>query len=138
MAKDHEKSRSPASITDSLEQRLAFYESNLQLEVFFIGRREIEKLLDLLPVQGSLIESLSEDLSNIKLPSAESKALVNRLEAADALRESNMRALDQAALEVKSELEEINCARLRIKQARQLSNTMYQDSADRSRLQGWA
>jgi hypothetical protein len=127
-----------SSIPPRLEQLLAFYEKNLQLEVFFIGRKEIEKLLELLPVQGGLIKALSEELATLTLPSAESKLLQKRLEAADALRESNIRALDQAASDTKSELEEMNRARLRIKQARQLSITMYQDSGDTSRLQDWA
>jgi len=121
-----------------LEQLPAFYEKNLQLEVFFIGRKEIEKLLELLPIQGSLIKALSEELATLKLTPAESNLLQKRLEAADALRESNIRALDQAACDTKSELEEMNRARLRIKQARQLSITMYQDSDDTSRLQDWA
>jgi hypothetical protein len=125
-------------IPPRLEQLLAFYEKNLQLEVFFISRNEIEKLIELLPIQGSLIKTLKEELSTLKLPPAESKALQIRLEAADALRESSVQALDQAASDTKSELEEMNRARLRIKQARQLSITMYQDSAETSRLQDWA
>jgi len=133
-----EESHLISRIPPRLEQLLAFYEKNLQLEVFFISRNEIEKLLELLPVQGSLIKALTEELSTLKLPPAESKALQTRLEAADALRESNVKALDQAASDTKSELEEMNRARLRIKQARQLSVTMYQDSADASRLQDWA
>ena len=133
-----EESNLISRIPPRLEQLLAFYEKNLQLEVFFIGRKEIEKLLELLPVQGSLIKVLTEELSTLKLPPAESKALKIRLEAADALRESNIKALDQAAIEAKSELEEMNRARLRIKQARQLSITRYQVSDDTSRLQDWA
>lgn len=133
-----EESNLISRIPPRLEQLLAFYEKNLQLEVFFIGRKEIEKLLELLPVQGSLIKVLTEELSTLKLPPAVSKALKIRLEAADALRESNIKALDQAAIEAKSELEEMNRARLRIKQARQLSITRYQVSDDTSRLQDWA
>jgi hypothetical protein len=135
---NQEESRLISRIPPRLEQLLAFYEKNLQLEVFFISRNEIEKLLELLPVQGSLVKALTEELTTLKLPPVESKALQTRLEAADALRESSVKALDQAASDVKSELEEMNRARLRIKQARQLSVTMYKDSADASRLQDWA
>jgi hypothetical protein len=123
---------------DRLEQFLSSYESNLQLEVFFIGRREFDKLVELLPTQGSLIEALTEILANLKLPPAESQTLQKRLEAADALRESNKQALDQAMQEVSSELEQMNGARQRIRQVRQLSKSMYQESNEPARLQNWA
>jgi hypothetical protein len=125
-------------IPERLEQLLAFYESNLQLELFFIGRREIDKLLEMLPTQGGLIQALTESLSTLKLPLAASEALRKRLEAADDLRESNRKALDQAMAEVKGELQEMALARQRIRQARQLSNTMYQQSNAPSQLQDWA
>ena len=125
-------------LPERLEQLLAFYESNLQLELFFIGRREIDKLLEMLPTQGSLIQALTECLSTLKLPPAASEALRKRLEAADDLRESNRKALDQAMAEVKEELQEMALARQRIRQARQLSNTMYQQSNTTSQLQDWA
>ena len=123
---------------DRLEQLLSFYESNLQLEVFFIGRREFDKLVELLPTQGSLIEALTGILANLKLPPVESQALQKRLEAADALRESNRQALDQAMQEVSAELEQMNGARQRIRQVRQLSKSMYQESNEPARLQNWA
>jgi hypothetical protein len=125
-------------LPERLDQLLAFYESNLRLEQFFIGRREIDKLLEMLPTQGSLIQALTESLSTLKLPPAESEALRKRLEAADDLRESNRKALDQAMAEVKGELQEMALARQRIRQARQLSNTMYQQSNTPSQLQDWA
>ena len=123
---------------DRLEQLHSFYERNLHLEVFFIGRREFDKLVELLPTQGSLIEALTDILANLKLPPAESETLQKRLEAADALRESNKKALDQAMQEVSAELEQMNGARQRIRQMRQLSKSMYQESNEPARLQNWA
>jgi hypothetical protein len=137
LIKKQEPTPVPA-LPDRLEQLLSFYESNLQLEVFFIGRREFDKLVELLPTQGSLIEALTEILANLKLPPAESQTLQKRLEAADALRESNRQALDQAMQEVSSELEQMNGARQRIRQVRQLSKSMYQESNEPARLQNWA
>ncbi|MFM8716961.1 MAG: hypothetical protein ACKOF3_09315 [Spartobacteria bacterium] len=135
----NKKEPAPVSVeADRLEQLLAFYESNLQLEVFFIGRREFDKLVELLPTQGSLIEALTGILSNLKLPPEESDALQKRLEAADALRDSNKQALDQAMQEVSAELEQMNGARQRIRQMRQLSKSMYQESNEPARLQDWA
>jgi predicted nucleotidyltransferase len=128
-----------SALPDRLEQLLAFYESNLQLEVFFLGRREIDKLVELLPTQGSLITALTELLTDLRLPQPLADALQKRLEAADALRESNKAALDQAMQDVTQELEQMNLARQRIRQARQLSKTMYQvDPGTSSRLQDWA
>ena len=128
-----------SALPDRLEQLLSFYESNLQLEVFFLGRREIDKLVELLPTQGSLITALTELLTDLRLPQPLADALQKRLEAADALRESNKAALDQAMQDVTQELEQMNLARQRIRQARQLSKTMYQvDPETSSRLQDWA
>jgi ABC-type phosphate transport system auxiliary subunit len=77
-------------------------------------------------------------LSDLRLPEALAEALQKRLEAADALRESNKKALDQAMQEVSSELEQMNGARQRIRQMRQLSKSMYQESNEPARLQNWA
>jgi hypothetical protein len=125
-------------LSDRLEQLLSLYEKNLRLEVFFIGRKDIESLLDILPAQGDLINALTPMLSDLRLPPTMAKALQNRLEAADALRESNKQALDQAMQEVSSELEQMNGARQRIRQVRQLSKSMYQEPSAPSRLQNWA
>jgi hypothetical protein len=108
------------------------------LEGFFIERKDIESLLDLLPAQGDLVQALAEILSNLKLPPAESEPFQKRLEAADSLRESNKQALDQAMQEVSSELEQMNGARQRIRQVRQLSKSMYQETTTPARLQNWA
>ena len=77
-------------------------------------------------------------LPDLRLPEALAEALQKRLEAADALRESNKKALDQAMQEVSSELEQMNGARQRIRQMRQLSKSMYQESNEPARLQNWA
>lgn len=121
-----------------LEKLLSLYEKNLLLEVFFIQRKDIESLLDILPAQGDLIEALTGILANLKLPPTESQSLQKRLEAADALRESNKQALDQAMQEVSAELEQLNGARQRIRQVRQLSKSMYQEPSTPARLQNWA
>ena len=125
-------------LPDRLEKLLSLYEKNLRLEVFFIGRKDIESLLDILPAQGDLIQALSSMLPDLRLPEALAEALQKRLEAADALRESNKKALDQAMQEVGSELEQMNGARQRIRQMRQLSKSMYQESNEPARLQNWA
>ena len=125
-------------LPDRLEKLLSLYEKNLRLEVFFIGRKDIESLLDILPAQGDLIQALSSMLSDLRLPEALAEALQKRLEAADALRESNKKALDQAMQEVSSELEQMNGARQRIRQVRQLSKSMYQETSAPARLQNWA
>ncbi len=121
-----------------LETLLSVYEKNLRLEVFFIERKDIESLLDLLPAQGDLVHALTEILSNLKLPPAKSEPLQKRLEAADSLRESNKQALNQAMQEVSAELEQMNGARQRIRQVRQLSKSMYQETSAPARLQNWA
>ena len=126
------------SLPDRLEKLLSLYEKNLRLEVFFIGRKDIESLLDILPAQGDLINALTPMLSDLRLPPAQAEALQKRLEAADALRESNKQALDQAMQEVSSELEQMNGARQRIRQVRQLSKSMYQEPSAPARLQNWA
>jgi hypothetical protein len=125
-------------LPDRLEKLLSLYEKNLRLEVFFIGRKDIESLLDILPAQGDLINALTPMLSDLRLPPAKAEALQKRLEAADALRESNKQALDQAMQEVSVELEQMNGARQRIRQVRQLSKSMYQEPSAPARLQNWA
>jgi len=125
-------------LPDRLERLLSLYEKNLRLEVFFIQRKDIESLLDILPSQGDLINALTPMLADLRLPPGMAEALQERLEAADALRESNKQALDQAMQEVSAELEQMNGARQRIRQVRQLSKSMYQESQPSARLQDWA
>jgi hypothetical protein len=78
-------------LPDRLERLLSLYEKNLRLEVFFIERKDIESLLDILPAQGDLINAITPMLADLRLPPAMAETLQERLEAADALRESNKR-----------------------------------------------
>jgi hypothetical protein len=126
------------TLPNRLERLLSLYEKNLRLEVFFIERKDIESLLDILPAQGDLINALTPMLSDLRLPPNMAEALQKRLEAADALRESNKQALDHAMQEVSAELEQMNGARQRIRQVRQLSKSMYQETSSPARLQNWA
>lgn len=121
-----------------LEKLLSLYEKNLHLEVFFIQRKDIESLLDILPAQADLIQALSSLLADLRLPAAQAEELQKRLETVDALRESNKQALDQSMREVGAELEQLNGARQRIRQVRQLSKSMYQETTSPVRLQNWA
>jgi len=132
------QSKSEKPVSDRLETLLSLYEKNLRLEVFFIERKDIESLLNILPAQGDLIQILGSMLPDIRLPEAAASALQKRLESADALRESNKQALDQVMQEVTAELEQMNGARQRIRQMRQLSKSMYQESSTPSHLQNWA
>jgi hypothetical protein len=132
------QARINSGLPDRLENLLSLYEKNLLLEVFFIERKDIESLLDLLPAQGDLLQVLVSILPDLRLPETSAEALQKRLEAADALRESNKKSLDAAMQEVSVELEQLNGARQRIRQVRQLSKSMYQETSASSRLQDWA
>ena len=132
------QARINSGLPDRLENLLSLYEKNLRWEVFFMERNDLESLLDLLPAQGDLLQVLVSILPDLRLPETSAEALQKRLEAADALRESNKQALDQAMQEVSAELEQMNGARQRIRQVRQLSKSMYQESQPTARLQDWA
>jgi hypothetical protein len=132
------QARINSGLPDRLENLLSLYEKNLLLEVFFIERKDIESLLDLLPAQGDLLQVLVSILPDLRLPETSAEALQKRLEAADALRESNKKSLDAAMQEVSVELEQLNGARQRIRQVRQLSKSMYQETSASSRLHDWA
>lgn len=126
-------SLTPAPLPDRLADFLELYEKNLHLEVFFIEKKDIESLLEILPAQGELIEAITGLLST--LPPLQQTLLRRRLEALDALRASNRTALDRAMNETRSELDQMNTARQRIRQARQLSKSLYQETA---RVENWA
>lgn len=132
------KPTSEGGLPIRLEKLLSLFEKNLHLEVFFIERKDIDALLDLLPAQEDIIKALTPLLSDLHLPLGEADSLQKRLEAADALRESNKQALDQSMREVGAELEQLNGARQRIRQVRQLSKSMYQETSSPTRLQNWA
>jgi hypothetical protein len=123
----------PAPLPERLTNFLELYEKNLHLEVFFIERKDIESLLEMLPAQGELIEAITGLLAD--LPPLQQTLLRRRLESLDALRASNRAALDRAMDETRSELDQMNTARQRIRQARQLSKSLYQET---TRVENWA
>jgi hypothetical protein len=134
------KPASPACQEESkkrLEKLLAAYEKNLRLEVFFIHKNDTASLLDLLPSQSDLIEALAGLLRIVQLPAEEAEALTLRLAAADALRESNKTALEQAMQAVREELEQMKAASQRIRQVRQLSKSLYREQTG-ARLHDYA
>ena len=102
-----------------LETLLSTYEQNLRTEVFFIRRNEAQNLLELLPQQADLAFAISELLEKIDFPPAKAEAIKKRLAVADALREGNRSELDRVVETMKAELDELNLARLRIRQMRQ-------------------
>jgi hypothetical protein len=129
----------PAPLPDEkrLEILLNAFEENLRREIFFIRRKEAENLLELLPAQGDLIVAISQIVERIDLPEPRAAALRKRLAAADAMREANRAEADRITEEMRRELDEINIARQRIRQARQLSKTIYKEETG-SRLSGFA
>jgi hypothetical protein len=129
----------PAPLSDEkrLEILLNAFEENLRREIFFIRRKEAENLLELLPAQGDLIVAISQIVERIVLPEPRATALRKRLAAADAMREANRAEADRITEEMRRELDEMNIARQRIRQARQLSKTIYKEETG-SRLSGFA
>lgn len=129
----------PAPLSDEkrLEILLNAFEENLRREIFFIRRKEAENLLELLPAQGDLIVAISQIVERIDLPEPRAAALRKRLAAADAMREANRAEADRITEEMRRELDEMNIARQRIRQARQLSKTIYKEETG-SRLSGFA
>ena len=122
---------------ERLEVLLTRYEKNLELEAFYIRKKDIESLLEILPAQGSLIEALSGILGTIRVDPADRPALDRRLAAADAKREENRKAFEADFDSVKKEVEEMSAARLRLKQVRTLSRTAYTDE-EPVRTENWA
>ena len=120
-----------------LEVLLSTYEQNLRTEVFFIRRNEAQNLLELLPQQADLAFAISELLEKIDFPPAKADAIKKRLAVADALREGNRSELDRVVETMKAELDELNLARFRIRQMRQISKTAYL-TQEPSQLQDWA
>ena len=120
-----------------LNSLLSAFEENLRREIFFIRNKEADNLLELLPAQGDLIVAISEIVERIELPELRATALRKRLAAADALREANRAEADRVTEEMRSELEEMNLARQRIRQARHISKSIYSEPPA-SRLNGFA
>ena len=127
----------PPSDEERLDSLLSAFEANLQKELFFIRRKEAENLLDLLPAQGDLIMAISEIVERIQLPEPRASAIRKRLGAADAMREANRAEADRVTADMRQELDEMNQARQRIRQARQLSKNLYKEETG-SRLSGFA
>ena len=129
----------PAPLSDEqrLNTLLTAFEENLRREIFFIRNKEADNLLELLPAQGDLIVAISEIVERIELPEPRATALRKRLAAADALREANRAEADRVTEEMRSELEEMNLARQRIRQARHISKSIYSEPPA-SRLNGFA
>jgi len=129
----------PAISSDErrLEALLSTYEKNLRTEVFFIRRNEAQNLLELLPQQADLASAISELLENIELTLPKAEVIKKRLAVADALREANRSELDHVVETMKAELDELNQARVRIRQMRQISKTAYL-TQEPSQLQDWA
>jgi len=121
-----------------LENLLATYEKNLRLEVFFIRNKDTVSLLEILPQQGDLIRAIEGSLEGLELEPAAAAALRKRLSEADALREANRIEVDRVTEELKNELQEMNAARVRIRQMRHISKTTYSQEERPSRLQDWA
>lgn len=132
-------SEKPAPTTDEerLHKLLASFEDNLRREIFFIRNRETENLLELLPQQGDLITAIVAIVERLELPEPRASALKKRLAAADALREANRAEADRIAEEMRAELEEMNQARQRIRQVRQISKSIYTEKPA-SRLSDFA
>lgn len=120
-----------------LEVLLSTYEQNLRTEVFFIRRNEAQNLLELLPQQADLAFAIAEIIQKNNFPAAKAVAIKKRLAVADALREGNRGELDRVVESMKVELDELNLARQRIRQMRQISKTAYL-TQEPSQLQDWA
>lgn len=127
-----------APLPARLENLLATYEKNLRLEVFFIRNKDTASLLEILPQQGDLIRAIEEMMPTLDLPDATAAVLAKRLAEADALREANRMEVDRGVEELKNELQEMNAARVRIRQMRHISKTTYTQEEPTARLQDWA
>lgn len=118
----------PAAATpdeERLDNLLSVFEGNLHREIFFLRNRETENLLELLPQQGDLILAISAIVERLDLPEPRATALRKRLAAADAQREANRAETDRITAEMRTELEEMNHARQRIRQVRHISKNLY-------------
>jgi hypothetical protein len=115
----------PSPDEERLDKLLTTFEANLRREIFFLRNRETDNLLELLPLQGDLIAAISTLVESLELPEPRATALRQRLAAADALREANRAEADRITDEMRTELEEMNQARQRIRQVRHISKNLY-------------
>lgn len=127
----------PSADDRRLELLLKTYENNLLSEVFFIRNNEPENLLELLRQQEDLLIVIADLSKKISMPPAKREDFQRRFEDAEAIRSSNRKELAERVEALKTELGELNSARQRIRQMRQISkSTYYQQSS--TVLQDWA
>ncbi len=120
-----------------METLLISLEKNLELEAFFIGRKEVENLLELLPAQGDILRALRELYQKIPQESQEALEIDRRLALAAESRQRNQKLLDECICAAKTELEDLNSARRRLQQMKALSKNIYADP-EPSKLENWA
>jgi hypothetical protein len=120
-----------------LESLLAALERNVDLEAYFLSRKEIGDLLELLPVQSDLLKSLVDLAETLELTSSEAEELNRRLGSVDEKRAKNRLQLDELILSARSELEDLNAARRKLQQMKTLSKNFYADP-EPSQLEDWA
>lgn len=120
-----------------LESLLAALERNIELEAYFLSRKEIGELLELLPGQADLLKALVEMADTLELTSGEAAEINRRLGSVDEKRAKNRLQLDELILSARSELEELNAARRKLQQMRTLSKNFYADP-EPSKLEDWA
>lgn len=127
----------PSADDKRLELLLKTYEDNLLSEVFFIRNNEPENLLELLRQQEDLLIVIANLSKKLSMSPGKRQDYQRRFEAAEAIRASNRKELANFLEAVKAELEEMNLARLRIRQMRQISKSTYYQQTP-SLLQDWA
>jgi len=120
-----------------LELLLKTYENNLLSEVFFIRNNEPENLLELLRQQEDLLIVIGDVSKKISISRVKLQDFQRRFEAAEDIRASNRKELEDRIEAMKSELGEMNSARQRIRQMRQISKSTYYQQTP-TLLQDWA
>ena len=128
---------SPSADDERLELLLKTYENNLLSEVFFIRNNEPENLLELLRQQEDLLIVISDLSKKMSISPAKRQIFQHRFEAAEAIRASNRKELADRLEATKTELGELNSARQRIRQMRQISKSTYYQQTS-TVLQDWA
>ena len=130
--------KAPSSADDKrLELLFKTYENNLFSEVFFIRNNEPENLLELLRQQEDLLIVIGDVSKKISISPVKLQDFQRRFEAAEAIRASNRKELEDRIEAMKSELGEMNSARQRIRQMRQISKSTYYQQTP-TLLQDWA
>jgi len=104
---------------------------------FFIRNNEPENLLELLRQQEDLLIVIGDVSKKIAISPAKLQDFRRRFEAAEAIRASNGKELEDRLEAAKTELGEMNSARQRIRQMRQISKSTYYQQTP-TLLQDWA